>query len=309
MANDTLDVMMEAALKKQSQITGKFIKKQLEDAIAKLKSDNNMDELIKNGFLDIKDWVMTQLGYPVIDINLDDKHYILAFTAAVQLWHQHHYDGSHVEYFAVPLTQVMKDEKKIKADTFKHYDAVLDVNLYPSSMYMNDPLFGSTWDWVADYKLTQFSDSFFSSDIGVDALSGRLTLSHFMALEQSLRTLHSMVYRPIQFTYKKAERTLHLLDDRILSLNVGDLIVVQGYKNVAVDDIQNIMDEIWIKEYMTAKCKEMWGSILRMIRNTPLLAGNSLDYSDMLSEAQQKIVDLEAQLINVYELPLGVYYG
>jgi ribosomal protein L7/L12 len=36
MANDTLDVMMEAALKKQSQITGKFIKKQLEDAGAKV---------------------------------------------------------------------------------------------------------------------------------------------------------------------------------------------------------------------------------------------------------------------------------
>lgn len=294
--------LLEKTLTKQSEITGAFIKEQIDLAISQLKdsmSKSSLEKMVEDTYGDLVGWIKTELGHPVIKINVDDKHYAQAIQNAIQMWWEHHYDGSHIIYVAIPLTKTDIDNNSVDISSY-NIDRVTNVIVNR----VNRDVLGSSIAWI-EYD-TALSYSFSS----IYASGGKqLSLSSMLATQHHLGNMNRSFSKPVLFNFKKYPGVIEFKDDSISMAKEGDVIMVEGYINVPLSDIVDILKDPWVKAYAKERLKLIWGTILKAIKNVPLLGGVQPSGDELYDEAKQEIDKLERDLINKYEEPAMFYFG
>ena len=76
---------------------------------------------------ELKEFCLRQLGYPVIQINVDDVQVEDAVENALEFWHEFHYDGIERTYVKHQITEQDKTNKYIQLE-----DAIIGaVRIFP----------------------------------------------------------------------------------------------------------------------------------------------------------------------------------
>jgi len=228
----------------------------------------------------IKNWVMEELGYPLVHVEITDSQLTHCINDAVEEFTK--YVTQEREFLALDLetyntsgftiqdnvaSVFALEESTIYGNTAGGINTLFSVqNTMWNAGMMPIPWTGNRGSWI-DYELA----------MGYVDMIQRMTAS--------------------KFTFEYCERT-HLLTliPNPSARNMRGYICI-GCNVIRPDDQQ--FGESWVKRFALAKAKEIMGRIHARYQGTQILGGGLIDQS-MKAEGQQEKVTLLAELKATY---------
>ena len=162
---------------------------------------------------DFKDYCLRKLGFPVIQINVDDDQVEDRIDEALQFWNDYHYDGTEKTYFKHRVQQADIDRGWIYCpDSVTFVTGVIPFDESNSSINMFD----------LRYQLRLHDLYDFTS---VSYVSYEITMQH-------IRTLNLLFSGTPQFRFNRHQNRLHLDIDWTRDLQVGQYVVMECYRRM-----------------------------------------------------------------------------
>jgi hypothetical protein len=244
----------------------------------------------------LKDYCLRKLGFPVIDINVDDDQLDDRIDDALSKFRDYHYDGTEELYLAHPVTSGdIANGYVTLADTIVGVSRVLPINSDTISS-TNDAGF-NIFDVNYQIRLNDFYNLLSSS------------YTYYVISREHLSTLDMIITGELPFTYNKKINQLKILMNWSGRVAVGDYLVFQCYRVVDPGSYAKIFNDTWIKDYTTALFKEQWGSNITKYSNYTLPGGLVVNGEKIYNDAVLEIAALEEKLRDVYEAPPQMLVG
>lgn len=244
----------------------------------------------------LKDYCLRKLGFPVIDINVDDDQLEDRIDDALQKFRNFHYDGTTEEYLAVKVTQTIIDTQSIDVpDTIIGVSRLLPVS--GSSINSGSKQGFNIFDINYQIRLNDFYNLLSSS------------YTYYVIAREHLSMLDMIVTGEIPFTFNKTTSKINLFMDIGGRTKVGEYIVFQSLRVVDPDTYEKVFDDIWLKKYTTALFKQQWGSNLTKYANYTLPGGLVVNGEKIYMDASVELEKLEEELRDTYEMPTPMLVG
>lgn len=168
--------------------------------------------------LEFKDYCLRRLGWPVIDINVDDDQVEDRIDDALSFWYDYHYDGTEKLYLKHQITQADIDRKWIPCpDAVTFVTGILPWDDSNSSVNMFD----------LRYQLRLHDLYDFTS---VSYVSYEITMQH-------IRTLNLLFSGTPQFRFNRKQNKVFLDIDWSRDINPGEYVIVECYRKLQPDTV------------------------------------------------------------------------
>ena len=264
---------------------------------------------IPNSKASLKDWSLRKLGFPVIDINVDDDQVDDRIDEALQYFYTFQYNGMQRVYLKHKITQAdvdrastdetetatdtkdnaITDDWKISKGFLVMPEAVQSVlRVLPFSDRGNLNMF----DIRYQLRLNDLYD--FSSE---SVIHYQMTMWHLDFLDMIL-----IGEKPIQFNVHQDR--LYINMDWGSDVNVDEYIIMECYRKLDPTTWTDIYNDLWLKKYSTALIKRQWGENLMKFQGVQMLGGVTMNGETIYNEAKEEIQLLEEQSRNTWEEPL-----
>ena len=240
---------------------------------------------------ELKQFCLRKLGKPVIEINVDDDQLEDRIDDALKMYHDFHYDGIERVIIKHEISQDNINNKYIEmSDAVISIETILDLNTGSSSEILFDAEYHMTWDALYAFNSTPAS------------------LQHYSATKENINLINEMLNGKKPLRYRRHTDKLYI-DMDWSSISVGSYIVIQAYQIINPDDYQQVWADRWLREYTTELFREQWGHNLSKYSGVQMPGGVTFNGSEILSEAQTRLRELEEELRNTYEEPPTFYMG
>lgn len=234
---------------------------------------------------EFKDFCLRQLGYPVIQINVDDVQVEDAVDNALQYFTEFHFDGTERTYLKHQITEQDKTNQYIQLSS----DVIGATRVFPISHGLMGR--GNMFDLRYQLRLNDLWDLSSTSYVNYS-----LTMQH-------LRTLDLIFSGETPVTFNRLNERLYIQMDWTADVDVGEYVVVEAF--VAIDPIaySKTWNDRLFKELATAYIKRQWGNNVKKYGHMQLPGGVTLNGQQMYEEAEQTIVAIKTEIRNTYEQP------
>jgi hypothetical protein len=165
-----------------------------------------------------KTYCLRRLGFPVIDINVDDDQVEDRIDDALQFFEDYHYDGTEKLYMKHQITQADIDRKWIYCP-----DAVIFV----TGIFPFDDSNSSINMFDLRYQLRLHDLYDFTS---VSYVSYEITMQH-------IRSLNLLFSGTPQFRFNRKQNKVFLDIDWSRDLAVGEYVIVECYRSLRPDTV------------------------------------------------------------------------
>lgn len=238
------------------------------------------------------DYCLRRLGHPVIKINVEDQQIQDRVDDALQKYADYHYDATEKVFIkrAVTATDIANEYLDIPEEIGSV------INLYPLAQTHGDEIFFDVqyqmrlndWDTFTNFGGVQYYDHMKRwLNLVQQTLQG----------EQSIKFNRHTNRLYIDFNWK----------DR---LNVGDYLLLEGYKTLNPDDYPDIWNDMWLKQYATTLIKYQWGeNLIKFGEGLKIPGGFSINGERILEEAKTELEKIEEELSTKFELPVNFFVG
>jgi hypothetical protein len=237
-----------------------------------------------------KDYILRRLGYPVIEINVDDEQVEERIDDALLKFRDYHYDGTQHLYLPYAVTQTDIDNRYVTLpENIIGVTRIFDVNDSYGAMNL----------FNIRYQL-HLNELFNISSVSVTPYV--VAMRHIEFLEEVF-----VGKKPIRFN-RHMDRLyvdMNWNDD----LKVGQYIIIDCYKTVDPEEFPDVWDDPWLKEYATQLVKRQWGEHLKLYEGMNLPGGITFNGQKIWEEANTKVEELEQRVINDYSLPVTDMIG
>ena len=262
------------------------------------------------------DYCLRRLGYPVLEINVDDDQISDLVDDAIQYFQERHYDGVEKMYLKYKITE--EDRNRGIASPTNDVGITSTSNssiingqqksftFYESSNYIQIP------DHVIGINnIFKFSSSTISG--GMFSIKYQLFLNDLYYFNSIELLQYTMVKRYLedidwllntekQIRFNKKQNRLYLdIDWR--ATNENTYLVIDCYRALDPDNFNKIYNDWWVKKYLTATIKKQWGQNMIKFNGVQLPGGITLNGRDMYEDALKEIEGIEESLRMEYELP------
>ena len=239
---------------------------------------------------DLKTYCLRKLGFPVVEINVDDDQVDDRIDEAISLWNQFHYDAVTKVYMRHLVTSTDITNKWIPVDPFVISVTrifTLSTEQVNSAATQNFNMFDINYQ----IRLNELYD-FTSADY-----------VYFELANQHIRTLEMLFLGEVPIRYNQFENKLWLDVDWGGKVGVGSYIIAEAYATLDPSQITTFWNDNWLKRYTTALIKRQWGENLKKFAGVQLPGGISLNGQQIWAEADAQCTALEAELRDMYEMP------
>ena len=251
--------------------------------------------LTRNQF---KDYCLRRLGWPVIDINIDDEQIEDRIDDALQYWQDYHFDGLQKVYYIKKLTQTDINNKYIDLSNLQdsQNNALEIVGITRIFPLQDSAATINMFDLRYQLRLNELYDFTSASYI------------NYTMTQQHLRMLEQLFTGEVPIRYQRHMQKL-FIDWAWGSSEapVGTVVVAESYAIINPDVYSKVWSDRWLKEYATALIKRSWGANLKKFNNLQLPGGVTLNGDKIYDEAFEEIKALEAQMQTEYGAPLEWY--
>jgi len=245
-----------------------------------------------------KDYCLRRLGFPVIDINVDDDQVEDRIDDAIQYWTDYHFDGMQKTYYVHRLTQEdfdnhYLDMSNIKDNANNDVEIVGVTRVFPiqeSQATIN------MFDLRYQLRLNELYDFTSASYINYT-----LTMQHLRSLE-----LLFTGEVPVRFQRHMKRLFVDWRWDRS-AVTTSQIVIIECYTTVNPNIYTAAWNDRWLKEYATALIKRTWGNNLKKFKGMQLPGGVQLNGGDIFNEAENEIKALEQEMIDSYSGVLEFY--
>jgi hypothetical protein len=245
-----------------------------------------------------KDYCLRRLGFPVIDINVDDDQVEDRIDDAIQYWQDYHFDGMQKVYYVHKLTQDDINHKYLDLsnirDSSNNETTVLGVTrIFP----LQDSLASiNMFDLRYQLRLNELYDFTAASYI------------NYTLTQQHLRSLEIMFTGEIPIRFQRHMQRLFISWAWGASeAPVGTTAIIECYTSLNPDYYGNVYNDRWLKEYTTELIRKQWGSNLKKFGGIQLPGGVVLNGDKIYEDAELEIRRLETEMENNYGGVLEFY--
>ena len=250
------------------------------------------------------DYCKRQLGAPVLEINVADEQVNDCVDDAIQLFHERHYDGVMRMYLRYKLTQEDIDRGKAPNNT----SAGIVTTTGTSTVGLS-----TTFDFTENSNYVQLPTSIvgvnkiFRYD-GSQTMSGNMFSVKYQLFLNDLYAFNSFELLTYSMVKSKMEDIDFLLsplknirfnvrqqrlyiDTDWQEMTVNDYLIIDCYRILDPNDFTRVYNDRWIKLYLTALIKKMWGQNMSKFSGVKLPGGVELNgrqtYEDAMIELQR----------------------
>lgn len=246
-----------------------------------------------------KEYCLRKLGFPTIEINVDDDQVEDRINDAIQYWQDYHFDALQKIYYVKRLdaddvaNRFIDLDPNITRDTGNNSVNIIGVTrIFPITSSLNS---SNMFDLRYQLRLNELYDFTSASYVNYT-----LTMQHLRSLE-----LMFTGETPIRF-----QRHMHRLYCDLKwgsEAKAGTVIVAECYATINEADYNSVWNDRWLKNYATALIKQNWGSNLKKFAGVQLPGGVILNGQQIFDEASAEIDKLQSEMIDSYSGPLEWY--
>ena len=267
---------------------------------------------------ELKDYCLRRLGYPVIQINVDDQQMEDRLDDALQYFSEYHFDGVERVYIPKQITQKDIDNRYIDltqpteptadelAMGIKAAPAIdptgRDIVSVVRLFQLYDTL-GGTGMFDAKYQIA-LNDMYGlrTNTYGDSLITYDITRRH-MTMLQDMLTPEKIV------EFSRVTNRIYIGMDWAAQATLGNFMMFEAWKILDPQKYPEIYNDLLLKKYCTAVIKFQWGQNLSKFSGVSLPGGVSFDASAILQESRQEMQQIEEQIQLKYEIPPGFITG
>ena len=239
---------------------------------------------------ELKDFCLRQLGYPVININVDDVQVEDAIELAFEFWNEFHFNGTERTYVKHLVTDEDKTNRYITVS-----EALIGVTrIFPISGNFQSM---NMFDLRYQLRLNDLWDLSSTSYVNYS-----LTMQHLATFD-----LIFTGQTPVRFN--RITNRLYIDMDWNNDVSVGEWIVVEGF--IVTDPITytGVWNDRMLKKLATAYVKKQWGNNMKKFGGMQLPGGVTMNGQQIFDEATKEIAEVEQNIHDYYEAPPGFLVG
>ena len=256
----------------------------------------------------LKDYALRRLGYPVLEINVDDDQVEDLLDDALQYFQERHFDGVERVYLKHKLSK--EDKETIKTG--------ITTTTATSGIGITNPSFTETQNFIQlpDHvisvsKVFKVDESTISSglfnikyQIFLNDLYyyGALDLMNYAMTKTYLEDLSRIITPDVQLRFNKKNHRLYL-DIDWGQVSDDKYFIFDCWRIVDPTNATDVYNDWWLKKYFTATVKKQWGQNLIKFNGVLLPGGVALNGREIYEDAIRELEIIEEQLRNEYELP------
>jgi hypothetical protein len=245
-----------------------------------------------------KDYCLRRLGFPVIEINIDDDQIEDRVDDALQYWHDYHFDGLQKVYYIKAIGQQEIDQKYLDlSDAMDKSNNALEIVGVTRIFPLQDSQASiSMFDLRYQLRLNELYDFTSASYI------------NYTLTQQHLRSLELLFTGEVPIRFQRHMQRLYIdWAWGVSEAPIGQIIVAECYANIDPTVYTKVWNDRWLKEYATALIKRTWGNNLKKFSGLQLPGGVTLNGDKIYEEATDEIKLLEQEMQDRYELPTDWY--
>ena len=254
---------------------------------------------------ELKEYALRRLGKPVLEINVSDDQCDDAIDYTIQKFQQFHYDGAERVYLKHKITQADIDRAKPAQDTITTSTAGnsewAERNAYieiPQHIISVEGLFSFTDKGTANMFDIRYQMRL--NDL-YDFTSTQFY--HYYMIQQHLGTIDFLLEGLKPTRYISTQDRLYLDMDWTTDVVIDQYILIKAWRALDPTTWTEIYDNMWVKDYVSAKIKKQWGSNMTKFQNVQMPGGVTLNGEMIYNDAVQELKDLEEQLRTEWETP------
>lgn len=238
----------------------------------------------------LKEYCLRQLGFPVVEVNVDDDQLDDRIDEALQTFQQFDEEGTLKMYLATQVTANTIADRYITLPN----NVIGVTRILPISSALATGSTGNggfnMFDLNYQLRLNELYD-FTSADY-----------VYFELAMQHIRTLEILILGENPIRFNKYDGKLYLDISWGQKAGVGDFIVAECYV-IQDQDTTKFWNSIWLKQYTTALFKLQWGTNLKKFSGVKLPGGIELNGQKIFDEATAEKDKLYEELRSTYESP------
>ena len=245
-----------------------------------------------------KDYCLRRLGFPVIEINIDDDQVEDRIDDALQYYQDYHFDGLQKIYYIKAIDQTDINNKYL--DLTQAKDAA-----------------NNTLDIAGITRIFPVSDS--QSSVNMFDLRYQLRLNelydftsasyiNYTLTQQHLRSLELLFTGEVPIRFQRHMQRLYI--DWAWGASeapVGTHVIAECYAIIDPETFGRVYNDRWLKEYATELIRKQWGSNLSKFKGIQLPGGVTLNGGEIVQQAETEIRRLESEMENNYGGPLEIF--
>ena len=234
---------------------------------------------------EFKSYCLRSLGYPVIEINVDDDQIDDRIDEALKYWWDYHFDGTEKIYYKHQITSTDRTNKYITLPD----NIIGAVNLFS----IGDPSIRSDDLFNIRYQIA-LNDLYTLTSVSL--------VPYYMAM-QHLAVIQELLVGRQPIRYNRHRNILYI-DMDWNTVNDGEWLLVEAYQIVEPDTYTDAWGDRWLLQYATALIKRQWGNNLKKFDGMQMPGGLTFNGQKIYDEAIEEINKLEDEMINSYSLPV-----
>jgi hypothetical protein len=241
--------------------------------------------------VEFKEWCLRKLGFPVIEINVEEDQVEDRIDESLSYYWDYHFDGTSKEYYKWVLTAEDKTNRYLAVpENIIGAVKVFDIG---DSLSTNN-LFNIRYQIALNdlYDLTSFNQSL---------MTYYTNMQHIQFIEELL-----VGRQPIRYNRHINRLYIDMDWERV---NVGQTIIAEAYQIVDPDVYVDVYKDRWLQNYATAKIKHQWGTNLSKFEGLRLPGDVTFNGAQILADAKEEIQLLEQEMISSYSLPVSDMIG
>lgn len=224
-------------------------------------------------------YIRSQLGEPIIKVEVTDDQISEIIKSVIQ---------KYTEYAYGYLEQTVLIELH-GAGEYPMPDNITNIIALKTGMMSNLTNFSANF---GQYVPNLWSDMYFT-----DSLTGDI-IPNIMAISATTAILEKYFGTDVYFNFNANRKILQVLDNY-----EGPAVLHYYYEYLADPEYDLIYNHEWVKAYSKAKVKYLWGSVVGKYSQA-LVGGAQINYSDIKSDAQQELEELNQELLDKWSDPL-----
>ena len=254
------------------------------------------------------DYCLRRLGYPVLEVNVDDDQIDDLIDDAIQYFQERHFDGVERMLLKHKITNENKQTLKtgITTTTANSTVGITTTTFEEAQNFIQLPDHVLGVERFLKMDASTISSGMFNIkyQIFLNDLYyyGALDLMNYAMVKTYLEDLSRLITPDVQLRFNKRQHRLYMdIDWRQVSKNT--YLIIECYRLVDPANASDIYNDWWLKRYLVAIIKRQWGQNLMKFQGVMLPGGVSLNGRQIYDDAIREIEQIEYELKTEYELP------
>jgi hypothetical protein len=259
----------------------------------------------------LKDYCLRKLGFPVIDINVDEDQVEDRIDDGLQKFAEFHYDATHADYLAIKVTPEMLANGSNIASR-DNGNASIANSTYgwiplPENVIGVARMFPLTGDVVhgggssANFNIFDLNYQLRLNELYEFTSS---SYQYYWVARTHIRMLELLLVGVNPIRYSKHMGRLYIdMHWQAPEVPANTFVLIECTRVLDPVEFVKVYNDLWLKEYTTQLIKRQWGENLKKYGNFTLPGGMVINGQQIYEEAKLEILLLEKQLRDTWEEP------